>query len=139
MQTESYQDDRILDGINLGPMIRIFAYNGIYQLQFLYLFVLIFIKMKKYLKYTKNFYFLFTLFFVIWMVFIDSNDILTQYKLKAKLNELERQKEFYLERKEKIQADRKELMSNNELLEKFARERYLMKRKNEDLYVVVEE
>ncbi|WP_084123444.1 FtsB family cell division protein [Aquiflexum balticum] len=95
--------------------------------------------MKKYLKYTKNFYFLFTLFFVIWMVFIDSNDILTQYKLKAKLNELERQKEFYLERKEKIQADRKELMSNNELLEKFARERYLMKRKNEDLYVVVEE
>ena len=95
--------------------------------------------MKKYLKYTKNFYFLFTLFFVIWMVFIDSNDILTQYKLKKKLNELEKQKEFYLERKEKIQADRQELMSNNELLEKFARERYLMKRKNEDLYVVVEE
>ncbi len=95
--------------------------------------------MTKYLKYTKNFYFLFTLFFVIWMVFIDSNDILTQFKLKAKLNELERQKEFYLERKEKIQADRQELMGNNELLEKFARERYLMKRKNEDLYVVVEE
>jgi cell division protein FtsB len=95
--------------------------------------------MTKYLKYTKNFYFLFTLFFVIWMVFIDSNDILTQYKLKAKLNELERQKEFYLERKEKIQTDRQELMSNNELLEKFARERYLMKRKNEDLYVVIEE
>lgn len=95
--------------------------------------------MRKYLKYTKNFYFLFTLFFMIWMVFIDSNDILTQYKLKKKLNELEKQKEFYLERKEKIQADRQELMSNNELLEKFARERYLMKRKNEDLYVVVEE
>lgn len=95
--------------------------------------------MTKYLKYTKNFYFLFTLFFVIWMVFIDSNDILTQYKLKKKLNELEKQKEFYLERKEKIQADRQELMSNNELLEKFARERYLMKRKNEDLYVVVVE
>jgi len=95
--------------------------------------------MTKYLKYTKNFYFLFTLFFVIWMVFIDSNDILTQYKLKTKLNELEKQKEFYLERKEKIQSDRQELMSNNELLEKFARERYLMKRKNEDLYVVVEE
>jgi hypothetical protein len=73
------------------------------------------------------------------MVFIDSNDILTQFKLKSKLNELERQKEFYLERKEKIQADRQELMGNNELLEKFARERYLMKRKNEDLYVVVEE
>ncbi|WP_373520166.1 septum formation initiator family protein [Aquiflexum sp.] len=95
--------------------------------------------MGKYLKYTKNFYFVFTLFFVIWMVFIDSNDILTQYKLKSKLKELEKQKEFYLERKDKIQADREELMSNNELLEKFARERYLMKRKTEDLYVVIED
>jgi cell division protein FtsB len=73
------------------------------------------------------------------MVFIDSNDILTQYKLSSKLKELERQKEFYLEKKEKIKADREELMSNNELLEKFARERYLMKRKTEDLYVVIED
>ena len=74
-----------------------------------------------------------------WMVFMDSNDIFSQFKLKSKLNELEKQKEFYLERKEKIQEDREELMSNYELLEKFARERYLMKRNTEDLYVVVEE
>jgi cell division protein FtsB len=73
------------------------------------------------------------------MVFIDSNDILTQFKLGSKINELERQKEFYQERKEKILADREELMSNYELLEKFARERYLMKKESEDLYVVVEE
>lgn len=74
-----------------------------------------------------------------WMVFMDSNDIFSQFKLKSKLNELEKQKEFYLERKEKIQEDREELMSNYEMLEKFARERYLMKRNTEDLYVVVEE
>jgi cell division protein FtsB len=73
------------------------------------------------------------------MVFIDSNDILTQFKLRSKLNELEKQKEFYLERKAKIQAEREELMSNMELLEKFARERYLMKKESEDLYVVVEQ
>jgi cell division protein FtsB len=95
--------------------------------------------MKKYLKYTKNFYFVFTFAFVIWMVFIDSNDILTQFKLRSKLNELEKQKEFYLERKAKIQEEREELMSNMELLEKFARERYLMKKGSEDLYVVVEQ
>jgi len=95
--------------------------------------------MKKYLKYTKNFYFLFTLFFIVWMVFIDSNDILTQFKLRSKIKELEKQKEFYQDRKDKILADREELMSNYELLEKFARERYLMKKKSEDLYVVVEE
>jgi cell division protein FtsB len=95
--------------------------------------------MGKFIKYTKNFYFVFTLFFVLWMIFIDSNDILTQIKLRSKVNQLESQKEFYLERKEKIRADREELMSSNELLEKFARERYLMKKKSEDLYVIVEE
>lgn len=70
---------------------------------------------------------------------IDSNDIVSQFKLSSKVKELEKQKEFYLERKQKIQEDREELMSNYELLEKFARERYLMKKKTEDLYVVVEE
>ncbi|WP_209329869.1 FtsB family cell division protein [Lunatimonas salinarum] len=95
--------------------------------------------MGKYLKYTKNFYFIFTVLFVAWMVFIDTNDIVSHIKLRAKLRDLERQKEFYLERKEKVQADREELMSNYELLEKFARERYLMKRKSEDLYVIIEE
>ena len=95
--------------------------------------------MGKYLKYTKNFYFIFTVLFVVWMVFIDSNDIVSHFKLRAKLRELEKQKEFYQERKEKVTAEREELMSNYELLEKFARERYLMKRKTEDLYVIIEE
>ncbi|SIS82849.1 FtsB family cell division protein [Belliella pelovolcani] len=95
--------------------------------------------MSKYLKYTKNFYFVFTVLFVLWMIFIDSNDILTQFKLSSKVRELENQKEFLLERKDKIKQDREELMSNSELLEKFARERYLMKKKTEDLYVIVQD
>ncbi|SNS72620.1 Septum formation initiator [Belliella buryatensis] len=95
--------------------------------------------MSKYLKYTKNFYFVFTVLFVLWMIFIDSNDILTQFKLSSKVRELENQKEFLLERKNKIKQDREELMSNSELLEKFARERYLMKKKTEDLYVIVQD
>lgn len=95
--------------------------------------------MAKFIKYTKNFYFIFTVLFILWMVFIDTNDIVSHFKLRAKLNELEKQKEFYLERKEKVKAEREELMSNYELLEKFAREKYLMKRKTEDLYVIVEE
>lgn len=95
--------------------------------------------MAKYLKYTKNFYFIFTVLFILWMVFIDSNDIVSQFKLRAKLKDLEKQKEFYQERKEKIQVEGEELLNNHELLEKFAREEYLMKRKSEDLYVIVEE
>lgn len=94
--------------------------------------------MAKYLRYTKNFYFIFTVLFIGWMIFMDTNDIVSHFALRAKLKDLEKQKEFYLDRKEKIQEEREELMSNYELLEKFARERYLMKRKTEDLYVIVE-
>ncbi|WP_162341828.1 FtsB family cell division protein [Cyclobacterium salsum] len=95
--------------------------------------------MAKYLKYTKNFYFVFTVLFIVWMVLIDSNDIISHFKLRSKLSDLKDQKAYYQERKEKIQAEREALLSNYELLEKFARERYLMKRKTEDLYVIVEE
>lgn len=95
--------------------------------------------MARYFKYTKNFYFIFTVLFVLWMVFIDSNDILSQYTLRMKLNDLEKQKEFYQERKDKIKAEGEEMTNNYELLEQFAREKYLMKRKTEDLYVIVKE
>ena len=95
--------------------------------------------MKKFFKFTTNFYGIATLSFLFWMIFIDSNNIVNQFKLSQKLNQLEDQKEFYQERKQKIQADRQELMNNPELLEKFAREKYFMKKKTEDLYVIVKE
>ncbi|MBD8490286.1 septum formation initiator family protein [Echinicola sp. CAU 1574] len=95
--------------------------------------------MGKYLKYTKNFYFIFTVLFIVWMVFIDTNDIISQFTLRSKLSKLEDQRDFYIERKRKIKEEREELLSNYELLEKFARERYLMKKKTEDLYVIIDE
>lgn len=72
------------------------------------------------------------------MVFIDSNSLIIHLKLTKKLWDLEDQKEYYQEKKLQIKAEREELMSNSELLEKFARERYLMKKPTEDLYVVIE-
>ena len=94
--------------------------------------------MGKLIKLGGNFYILVTLFFLFWMIFIDSNNLVNQVRLSLKLNELDNQREFYQEKKKQIQAEREELMSNPELLEKFARERYLMKRQTEDLYVIVE-
>lgn len=90
-------------------------------------------------KFMMNFYFIVGLFFVIWMSLIDSNGFVAQYKLTSKLNTLTSQKAYYLEKKEEVLKDRKELKTNNRLLEKFARERYLMKKPSEDLYVVVTE
>ncbi len=94
--------------------------------------------MKRILKYGSNFYIVSMLLFLAWMLFIDSNSIITHVRLTQKLFDLEDQKEFYQEKKKQIQADREELLSNSELLEKFARERYLMKKPTEDLYVIVE-
>lgn len=105
---------------------------------FLYLMPSIRFEMKKFLRYGSNFYVLATLFFMFWMLFIDSNNLVNQFRLSQKLHQLEDQKEFYLEKKNKIKAEREELMSNPKLLEKFARERYLMKKPTEDLYVIVE-
>ena len=94
--------------------------------------------MKTLLKYSRNFYVLASLFFVFWMLFIDSSNVVNHFRLSQKLSQLEDQKEFYLEKKDTINAEREELMSNPKLLEKFARERYLMKKPTEDLYVIVE-
>lgn len=90
-------------------------------------------------KFLKNYYTLFGLFFIVWMLFVDSNDVISQIKLTSKLNSLRAEKEYYLEKKVEVLKDREELSTNQELLEKFARENYMMKKKSEDLYVIVTE
>ena len=72
------------------------------------------------------------------MLFFDSEDLMLQYRLRKKLRDLEVEKAYYLEKIEKIQQDRRELANNENLLEKFAREKYFMKKKTEDLYVIVD-
>ena len=73
------------------------------------------------------------------MLFVDTNDFYSQFKKRRKLAELERQKEYYIEKIQEVKKDREELLSDRELLEKFAREKYLMRKKSEELYVIVEE
>ncbi|MCM0060452.1 MAG: septum formation initiator family protein [Algoriphagus sp.] len=94
--------------------------------------------MKNVIKYSSNFYVLATLSFLVWMIFIDSNNLPTHWRLTKQLWELEEQKEFYKKKKVQIQQERNALYGNPELLEKIAREKYLMKKPTEDLYVVVE-
>ncbi len=87
----------------------------------------------------RNFYFMFTLGFILWMLFLDANDLGTQIKLSRKESVLEKEKEFYLEKISEVEKDREELTSNDALLEKFARENYLMKKPEEDVYVIIKQ
>ena len=95
--------------------------------------------LKKLPKAFRNFYIVSGLIFLVWMLFLDSNDFLSRYKLTAKLRSLEGEKEYYAEKIAEVEKDREELMGTRELLEKFAREKYLMKKETEDIFIVVEE
>ena len=87
----------------------------------------------------KNFYFLFFLCFVLWMTIIDSNGFINRYRLSSKLSELNTQKEFYIKEIDKVSLDKEKFESDEELLEKYAREEYLMKKESEDIFYVIKE
>ncbi len=87
----------------------------------------------------KNFYFLFFLSFILWMTLIDSNGFINRYRLSSKMKELKNQRNFYLNEIEKISFDKDRFDNDDELLEKFAREEYLMKKETEDIYYIIKE
>ena len=83
-----------------------------------------------------NFYFLSLVIFFGWMLLLDSNNLVARYQLRSKLNSLEEEKEYYEEKIREVRKDRSELFGDRESVEKFAREKYLMKKENEDLFIV---
>lgn len=87
-------------------------------------------------KYLKNFYLVTSAIFLIWMLFFDGNDLINQFQLYQKMKELEQEKRFYQKNIDRIEKEYKALKENPELLEKLAREKYLLKKKNEDVYIV---
>jgi cell division protein DivIC len=87
----------------------------------------------------RNFYWVTGLCFLVWMTFLDSNDLISRFKLSSKLRSLEKEKEYYQAKITEVEKDRKELLTNRELLEKFAREKYLMKKEKEDIFIIQEE
>jgi cell division protein DivIC len=87
----------------------------------------------------KNFYVVTGLCFLVWMLFLDSNDLISRFKLGAKLRNLNNEKEYYQAKITDVKKDRQELMTDKELLEKFAREKYLMKKEKEDIFIIQEE
>ncbi len=87
----------------------------------------------------KNFYIVTGLCFLVWMLFLDSNDLISRFKLGSKLRSLNNEKEYYQAKISDVEKDREELMTNKVLLEKFAREKYLMKKEKEDIFIIQEE
>ncbi len=83
-----------------------------------------------------NKYVLVLLFFIVWMMFFDQRDFFEQKTQKDELEKLEKKKAYYIQEIEKTKKELGDLENNPETLEKYARERYLMKKDGEDIFII---
>jgi cell division protein DivIC len=92
--------------------------------------------MKKLVSILLNKYVLVLIFFVVWMLFFDQRDFFQQQEKRAELNKLEQKKAYYQQEIQKTKKELGDLQNSPAAVEKFARERYLMKKDGEDIFVV---
>lgn len=92
-------------------------------------------KDKSWFKFISNKYIWVLLFFVSWMVFLDNYSYFDHRILNNQIEELEENKTYY---QEEIKKDEKQIkmLQNPEQIEKYAREKYFMKKDSEDIYII---
>lgn len=86
----------------------------------------------------RNKYFLTSFIFLLWLLIFDSSNLIDMYGTKKRIRKLNSEKVYY---EHKIKEDKRkinELRTNKNNLEKFAREQYLMKKSNEELFIIDE-
>ena len=87
----------------------------------------------------KNKYLLTVAGFAIWILFIDDRDLITtHFRHKEELRKLEESKKYYQGQIAATRAELEKLKSNPSTIEKYAREKYFMKKDNEDVFVIRE-
>jgi len=93
------------------------------------------LKENKVVKFITNRYFIVVVIFLVWMLFIDENSYLTHRELDREINKLENSIDYY---QKEISKDKKVIsnLKDPDSLEKFAREEYKMKKKNEEIYIM---
>jgi cell division protein FtsB len=102
-------------------------------------FFLSHIKSHRYLKYLTNKYIITLVAFGVWVFFFSSNNLWSRHKLNKQLKELRAEREFYL-REIEFNKQNIHLLDNDfEHLERIAREKFLMKRDNEDIFIFVQQ
>ena len=87
-------------------------------------------------SYLKNKYVIIITLFIIWIVFFDNYNLIRQSKIKKEIKQLEENKNFYYKEIKKDSTEYHELLNSDEKKEKFAREKFLMRKENEDVYII---
>jgi len=87
----------------------------------------------------RNKYLIAVLFLLVWLLVFDRNSLIDRVKYMRTLHDLEDEKQYYIERIDEDSHRLNELKTDNDNLEKFAREQYFMKKENEDVFVIIKE
>jgi len=87
--------------------------------------------------YLRNKYLLTLIIFIIWIVLLDSNNLISRRKEMKNLRKLRADREYYVQRIEEDKRKLYELKTDDRNLEKFAREEYRMKKPDEDLFIIL--
>jgi cell division protein FtsB len=85
----------------------------------------------------RNKYLLTFIIFAVWILLLDSNNLISRLKEMRNLKKLKAEKEYYVQRIEEDKRKLHELKTSDRNLEKFAREQYRMKKPDEDLYIIL--
>lgn len=88
------------------------------------------------LYFLRNKYLLAGSFFLVWMIFFNEKDLISEFKRKIKLKELQKSEQHLSETIKETKFELSQLKTNAHTIEKYAREKYLMKKDNEDLFVI---
>jgi cell division protein DivIC len=95
--------------------------------------------LKIFIKIFRNKFILTLLVFSVWLLIFDRNNLIDRGKYLHALDEMEAQKIYYIEKIRHDSARLNELKTDADNLEKFAREQYLMKKENEEIFVITDE
>ncbi len=95
--------------------------------------------MKRFFHIIRNKYVLAILIFIVWVGFLDRNNLILTFKTRNSIKELKKNKAYYLSEIEETKRVKFELLNNRKTLEKFARETYYMKKPGEEIFIVEEE
>jgi cell division protein FtsB len=90
-------------------------------------------------KFFSNRYVITFIAFAVWMIFFDSNSLRRQHILNERIGEIKRMRSYYQSEITRNEKSIDDLLNNPDMLEKYAREKYLMKRDTEDIFIVVRE
>jgi len=89
--------------------------------------------------FVKNKYFIASVVALTWLAFFDNNNLVHQIQTRSELRALRRERNYFLQEIARDSLAVWELKNNPEALERIAREKYLMKKENEVIYIIPEE